>query len=87
MNDQDPRRTEAIKRLNDKRDFKNHVVVYGVVNTILVVVWAATGAGFFWPIWSIAGWGVGLAFHSWNAYGQRPITEDDIRAEMRIDDR
>lgn len=86
MDDQDPRRTEAIKRLNDNRDFKNHAVVYGVVNTILVVIWAATGAGYFWPIWPIAGWGVGVALHGWTVYQQRPISESDIRAEMRIDD-
>ena len=27
---------------------------------MLIVIWAATGAGYFWPIWPILGWGLGL---------------------------
>jgi hypothetical protein len=81
MDDHDERRAAAIERLENKRDFRNHAVVYGVVNTMLVVIWAASGAGYFWPIWSIAGWGVALAFHAWTTYGQRPISEREIREE------
>lgn len=33
---------------------------YLAVNAMLVVIWAATGAGYFWPIWPILGWGIGL---------------------------
>lgn len=81
MNDQDERRAAAIERLENKRDVRNHVVIYVVVNAMLVVIWAASGAGYFWPIWSIAGWGIGLAFHAWSTYGERPITEEAIREE------
>ena len=28
--------------------------------TLLVVVWALTGMGYFWPIWPIVGWGLGI---------------------------
>jgi hypothetical protein len=75
-------REAAVKRVKAKRDFRNHVVVYLIVNTLLVVIWAASGGGYFWPIWPIAGWGVGLAFNGWSAYFERPITEDDVRREM-----
>jgi hypothetical protein len=27
---------------------------------MLIVIWATTGAGYFWPIWPLLGWGVGL---------------------------
>ena len=30
------------------------------VNLLLIVIWAATGAGYFWPIWPLLGWGLGL---------------------------
>ena len=30
------------------------------VNLVLIVIWAATGAGYFWPIWPLLGWGIGL---------------------------
>jgi len=82
MVDQDDRREAAIKRAKAKRDFKNHVAVYLIVNTLLVVIWAVSGGGYFWPIWVIGGWGVGLALNGWSVYFERPITEDDIRREM-----
>jgi hypothetical protein len=81
------RRAAAVKRLKDKRDFRNHVAAYVFVNALLVAIWAFSGAGYFWPIWSIAGWGVGLAFNAWAVYFERPITEDDIRREMQRDQR
>lgn len=82
MGDLDERREAAVKRLRAKREFKTHLAVYLIVNTLLVVIWAASGQGYFWPIWPIAGWGVGLAFNAWSAYFERPISEDEIRREM-----
>ena len=75
-------REAAVRRLKSKRDFRNHVAIYVIVNALLVVIWAATGAGYFWPIWPIAGWGIGLAFNAWAVYYERPITEEEIRREM-----
>jgi hypothetical protein len=86
MNDEE-RREAAIERLKAKRDFKTHVAVYLIVNGMLVAIWALSGVGYFWPIWPILGWGVGLAFNGWAVYLQRPITEADIREEMESDDR
>ena len=75
-------REEAIRRLREKRGFRQHLVVYGVINSLLVVIWAVTWTGYFWPVWPIAGWGVGLALHGGGVYGERPITEKEIRREM-----
>jgi len=85
MEDRDERREAAIKRLEDRRNFNTHVVTYVVVNTLLIVIWAMSGAGYFWPVWPIMGWGVGLALHAWTIYGQRAITEEDIRKEAERD--
>ncbi len=85
MDSEAARRTAAIKRLKDKRDFRNHVAAYVIVNSMLVVIWALSSGGYFWPIWPIAGWGIGLAFNAWAVYFQRSITEDDIRREMERD--
>ena len=41
-----------------------HAVVYVVVNVLLVAMWAAGGGGYFWPVWSILGWGIGLGAHA-----------------------
>lgn len=83
MDQYDERRAAAVARITDKREFRQHALVYGAVNTLLVVIWAASGAGYFWPIWSIAGWGIGLAAHAWRVYGDKPISEADILDEMQ----
>ena len=43
-----------------RRGLRPEVVAYLAVNLMLIVIWAATGAGYFWPIWPLLGWGVGL---------------------------
>jgi hypothetical protein len=74
-------REQAIERLKKKRDFRGHVFIYVAVNSVLVVIWAVTGAGFFWPIFPILGWGVGVGANAWDVYGRKPLSEDEIRRE------
>jgi hypothetical protein len=79
-------RESAIKRLKAKSDFRTSLIAYVLVNSFLVVVWVLGDGGTFWPIFPIAGWGLGLAFQAWNAYGLRPVSEADIRREMERGD-
>ncbi len=79
-------REAAIKRLKVKSDFRTSLITYVLVNSFLVVVWFLGDGGVFWPIFSIAGWGLGLAFQAWNAYGAKPVSEADIRREMERGD-
>jgi hypothetical protein len=74
-------REEALTRLKKKRDFRGHVFMYVLVNTMLVGIWAVTGAGFFWPVFPILGWGIGVAANAWDVYWRRPISEEEIRRE------
>jgi hypothetical protein len=81
MEDMDLRKA-AVERLEAKREFWGHVFVYLAVNVLLVLIWATTNnAGYFWPVWPIAGWGIGLAVHAFETF-RRPIGEDAIRREM-----
>ena len=50
----DPREA-AIQRLKARRGFRQHFVTYAAVNGFLVVIWAITYGGHFWPVWPIAG--------------------------------
>jgi hypothetical protein len=74
-------REQAIQRLKKKRDFRGHVFMYAAVNALLVVIWAVTNSGFFWPIFPILGWGIGVAANAYDVYGRKPISEDEIRRE------
>ncbi|MCC5951136.1 MAG: 2TM domain-containing protein [Acidimicrobiia bacterium] len=72
-----------MKRLKAKRDVRNHLFVYVAVNTLLVAIWAFTGADFFWPIFSIVFWGFGVVMHAWGVYGgSKPIGEAEVQREM-----
>jgi len=77
-------RENAIKAIKKKRDFWGHVAAYIIVNAFLVGLWYFTGAGYFWPGWVIGGWGIGVAFNAWDAYGRsgRPISETEIQREI-----
>jgi hypothetical protein len=75
-------RQQARKRVQARRDFTEHLVTYVVVNALLIMVWVVTGAGYFWPIWVIGPWGVGLVLHAWETFFRKPITEADIDAEL-----
>jgi hypothetical protein len=48
------------------RRFYTDVLIYGVVNLGLILIWAISGAGYFWPIWVIIGWGIGLGVHAFS---------------------
>jgi hypothetical protein len=74
---------QAQQRVEKKRKFTGDVVAYVVINAFLVGVWAVTGAGYFWPGWILAGWGMFLVLDAWNLYFRKPITEGDIEREMQ----
>jgi hypothetical protein len=37
-----------------------HTRIYLAVSLLLIAIWAATGMGYFWPMWPILGWGIGV---------------------------
>jgi hypothetical protein len=48
------------------RRFYTDVLIYAVVNIGLILIWAVSGGGYFWPIWVIIGWGIGLGVHAFS---------------------
>ncbi len=81
---EDQAREIALKRLKAKRSFRNLLVTSAGVLTLMVVIWALSGGGYFWPIWVVFGLGIALVTTGWQAYGSTsgPITEDEIQSEM-----
>jgi hypothetical protein len=66
---------------------RDHLRAYIAVNVMLVAIWALTGAGYFWPIWPILGWGVGLVADSGGRLlgpcGRRSSSRDSSTARLR----
>ncbi len=76
-------RGQAVTQLKKRRDFHAHLLVYVLVNAFLVVLWAVIDVhGFFWPVFFIAGWGIGVVMNAWDVYWRHPITEADIQREI-----
>ena len=72
---------QIAKMARARVSFKIHALVYVAVNLLLMGIWMMTSddmpmndgggwdAGTYWPMWTHLGWGIGLAFHGFGAYG------------------
>jgi 2TM domain len=79
----DQLRELAIKRLRNKRGLQAHILAYATVNLFLVALWYFTTNGaFFWPMFPIFGWGIGLVFHVWDVYVPESFSEEQVQREM-----
>ena len=77
-------RAAARKRLDDRRGFFPHLIIYVCVNAGLIALWLLSAEHtFFWPGFVLGFWGIGLLMHAWQAFFSRPVTEADVEREMR----
>jgi hypothetical protein len=63
---EDKLRKQAVEELRKRRELGAHTLAFIFVNAFLIVIWQFTGATFFWPVFPLFGWGIGLAFHAWD---------------------
>jgi hypothetical protein len=78
MTDDADLRRIAIRRANMKLAFRAHLMTYVTVNAGLVLINLVTSPGYFWAIWPIIGWGIGLVAHAINVY----MDGENIRDRM-----
>lgn len=74
-------RDRAVEQLKKKRAFYGHLLVYVLINSMIVVVWAMTTHGFFWPVFPMLGWGIGVVMNAWDVW-RGDFTSDQIAREM-----
>lgn len=79
----------AAARLHARIDLRQYLFVWAGVSALVVAIWAVTAVTvghsyYFWPIWPIAGMGIGAAVKASAAYGSRRsyVTEADIDVEV-----
>ena len=54
----------AKRRVFLKKALRWHVILFLVINALLCAIYyLTTPGGYFWPMWSILGWGIGLIVH------------------------
>jgi hypothetical protein len=76
-------RERAITQLKKRRDLAAHALIYCLVNGFFVIIWAVTGHHFFWPVFPLVGWGIGLTMNAWDVFRGHDFTEDEIAREMQ----
>ncbi|SMC76801.1 2TM domain-containing protein [Moheibacter sediminis] len=58
----------AKKAVEERLGFYVHLAAYILVNGYFVFLSVRSG-GYFWAIWPMVGWGIGLAFHGIGVFG------------------
>lgn len=80
-------RQVAIDRLRKRREFFQHLVVYVTVNLVLGAIWLfTTPGGFYWPMFPLLGWGIGIVFHALDVFSpvfsKAAPSEEEIQRQM-----
>ena len=75
----------AERRADVKLGFRTHLIAYLLVNAGLVTInLIQTPGGYFWAIWPIIGWGLGLAAHFVAVYHfGGAVRERAVEAELK----
>ena len=76
-------RDAAIHRLNRKRGFISYIVGAVVISLLMVVIWALTDRGTFWPGFVMLGFLVGLVVYGINMVINKPPTDEQINREIQ----
>ncbi|HEU5213953.1 MAG TPA: 2TM domain-containing protein [Gaiellaceae bacterium] len=63
-------------RLERRRTLAVHAVAYAVLNVVLVIVWALTSRGYFWPEWTLIAFALPLAVHGWSVLVTERVPEE-----------
>ena len=86
----------ARKRIKIKRELYTHIAAYILVNLFLIFIYLiTTGFDFkqyFWPMWVLAGWGLGLLFHIFEAiqelnfkYNVKAVNKELAKIKKKLD--
>lgn len=54
-----------------RASFKRHLFSYVVINLFLNIIWFISSrpyTSYYWPIWPLFGWGIGLLMHYFGAF-------------------
>ena len=65
------------------RDFGSQVLAYVIGSSVFIVIWAAQGRGFFWPIYPLLVWGLGVSVQHFTMVIRGQITDEDVRRTLR----
>ena len=74
---------QARKQARREKDFYAHLASFLVVNTLLIGINLFTSPEYLWFVWSILGWGIGLALHAVDVFGLPGLGRDWEKQRIR----
>jgi len=75
---EDELRREAIQRVRAKQGFRQHLLIYLLVNGGLFVLNMVGSSKYIWSGWPAFGWGIGLLAHGISVYGRNPANQQRL---------
>lgn len=80
-------RKKAAKRVKEKKDFFSHLISFVSTMVFLVILNMLTSPEYWWFIWPLLGWGIGIVSHYFTVFGffgmgTRDWEEREIRKEI-----
>jgi hypothetical protein len=77
---------KAKERVENKIGFFTHLAAFVIINLVLIGINLVTTSDYYWFIWPLIGWSVGLLFHGIAVFvfmGDSSLKERMIEKEMR----
>jgi hypothetical protein len=76
-------RRRAVRRVRAKLGFRNHLLVFVLVNAGLAAINLITSPRYLWFLYAMGGWGIGLLVHGLTVHGRTSgLREDMIAKEL-----
>ena len=72
----------AVGASKETAGFWTHLLIHLTVNTFIIVIWVVSSGGFFWPVFPIIFWGIGLIANAWDAFEPDLVSENRIQREI-----
>jgi len=63
----------AKERLAELKGFYLHLIVYVVGNFLMIIYNLLANPGYFWFIWPLIGWGIGVSIHALSVFLRNKI--------------
>jgi len=74
---------QAKKRVEAKRSVTIHFMTYVIIMVFLTAIyWVTDTGGYFWPIWPMMGWGVGVAIHAATVFASLKNFDSEVEKEF-----
>ena len=74
----------ATERVKAKKGFFSHLTAYILVNLMLIAIWYFTGTKYFWPMWVLLFWGIGLIVNAITVFARRDTGWEKREVEKEI---